>query len=200
MGVSDPDRTRRKVEKAMPFPYCPAVAVEEGETSTCRGAKVTSVQHEATVVRVNMADIAYARAPVVLETLLGSCVGVAIWDRSRQLGALAHVVLPDSHARSGSPGKFADTAIAEAKRRLVLQGAVTRSLTAKIAGGATMFQTTGNLDIGRFNHQAVVTQLRRQGITLTGEHVGGQQGRLIRFSPQDGTVRVIIAREEVAVL
>src|SRR4051812_45466269 len=86
-----------------------------------------------------------AAAPSQLRTLLGSCVGIALHDRISKIGGLAHIVLPDSREVSDNPGKFADTAIpgmiADLDRHL--HGKSRGRLTAKIAGGACMFQVAG---------------------------------------------------------
>jgi len=46
----------------------------------------------------------------------------------------------------------------------------------------------------------VRNELARYRIRLAGEHLGGGQGRLIRFSLDDGSVSVLVAKKEVAVL
>ncbi|MGH2928188.1 MAG: chemotaxis protein CheD, partial [Solirubrobacteraceae bacterium] len=69
---------------------------------------------------------------------LGSCIGVAIVDRSAGIAGLAHVVLPDSDGKRHQPGKFADTAIPGLISRMRAAGAVPRRLEAVIVGGAQM--------------------------------------------------------------
>ena len=80
---------------------------------------------------------AVAAAPAKIRTLLGSCVGVVLYDRVARLGGLAHIVLPDSRGAADHPGKFADTAIpamiAEIERQL--QAQARGRLVAKLAGG-----------------------------------------------------------------
>src|ERR1700733_3142398 len=83
-----------------------------------------------------------AAAPTKIRTLVGSCVGVVLYDRAARLGGLAHIVLPSARGSVDHLGKYADTAIpamiAEFNRQL---GDKLRSrLTAKLVGGATMFQ------------------------------------------------------------
>ncbi len=152
------------------------------------------------LIKVKMAGIEYGRSPDCLETLLGSCVGVAVWDRSSKLGGLAHVVLPESHGRPGPPGKFADTAVGQLKQQLLSRGAVPGRMTAKIAGGSTMFGQRSERDVGEKNCHAVREALRLLGIRITAEHVGGNQGRIIRFNLRDGSVEVLVARQKVATL
>lgn len=147
-----------------------------------------------------MAGIEYGAAPDVLETLLGSCVGIAIWDRQTRRGGLAHIVLPESRGSTSAPGKFADTAVAELRRRLIAAGCHPSRMTAKIAGGSTMFGERNERDVGEKNHRAVVDQLRAHSIPVLAEHIGGNQGRIIRFALDDGSVSVSIGRQVVAVL
>jgi chemotaxis protein CheD len=152
------------------------------------------------LVKVKMAGLEIGRAPTVLETLLGSCVGVAIWDRRSKQGGLAHIVLPDSHGDSRLPGKFADTAIAALRSQLIARGCSPASLTAKIAGGSTMFGKRSERDVGEKNHRAVTEHLRKHNIHLVAEHIGGDKGRIIQFSLEDGRLTVRIGRELVGTI
>ena len=86
---------------------------------------------------VRMGEIAVADVEGVLCTLLGSCVGVILYDRSNSIGGLAHVVLPDSRGKSELPGKYVDTAIPELLRQLDEAGTNRRSLRARLAGAPT---------------------------------------------------------------
>jgi len=149
-------------------------------------------------VKVMMAGIGYGGQGERLETLVGSCVGVALWDRHRKIAGLAHIVLPESHGREGPPGKFADTAIAALKTGLMSRGA--SQLVAKIAGGATMFGDRTERDVGASNYKAVCAYLRSHGVPLVAEHIGGSQGRILYFSPDDGSLAVHVARKLIATL
>ncbi len=125
------------------------------------------------VVSVAIGQWAVAVAPVKIRTLLGSCVGVILFDRVARLGAIAHIVLPDSRGALEHPGKFADTAIpamiAEIERKLAVKPA--GRLVAKLAGGARMFatgdgsSTGGNsvLNVGQMNQEAAERVLAHSG-------------------------------------
>ncbi|RMG02177.1 MAG: chemotaxis protein CheD [Planctomycetota bacterium] len=147
-----------------------------------------------------MAGLDFAKEGQLLETLLGSCVGIVLWDRARKHGALAHIMLSDSAGRSGSVGKYADTAIPAMIQQLRSWGSLPSDLVSKIAGGATMFGSRTANDVGEKNIQAVRAHLKRFGVRIVAEHIGGTQGRVIRFNPADGSVQVTIARNVVAVL
>ena len=152
------------------------------------------------VIQVKMAGIGYGQAPDELNTLLGSCVGIAVWERKSKLGALAHIVLPQSNGTTSSPGKFADSAISMIKQELIARGANPRRLMAKIAGGSAMFGPDTSQDIGKRNCEAVLLYLRDAEISVIARHIGGRQGRQVRFFTYDGSLSVKIARKEVAVI
>src|SRR5438105_1400924 len=104
-----------------------------------------------------MGQWAVAASPVQIRTLLGSCAGVVLYDRAARLGGVAHIVRPDSRGAIHPAGKFADTAIPamiDEMRRLPGRPGTLR-LTAKVVGGASMFQANPAMDIGRMNRDAV---------------------------------------------
>lgn len=127
---------------------------------------------------VAIGEIGVARGAGVLRTFLGSCVGVSLHDRRHRVGALAHVVLPDSQGNRGSPGRFADTAIPE-MIRLIREavGGQRLGLEAKLVGGAKMFAFQTGVPIGEQNRQAVERILAAHGIPILGSACGGSQGR-----------------------
>lgn len=145
----------------------------------------------AEVVKVGMADLNIARAPNTIRTSgLGSCVGIILYDDYTPIAGMAHIMLPDSSlAKSGSMNlaKYADTAIDELIRRLEKEGAHIRSLKAKIAGGAQMFNFSFSnemMRIGPRNVEAVKNKLRELNIPIVAEDVGGSSGRTIEFNPE----------------
>jgi chemotaxis protein CheD len=139
-----------------------------------------------------------APAPAKIRTLLGSCVGVVLYDRAAKLGGLAHIVLPSAHGVVDHPGKYADTAIpalmAEFDRRL---GGKARSrLIAKIVGGANMFQMDYSLrestalNIGQRNKEAIEQILASLTIPIMARDVGGTAGRRLTLDTASGIVRI----------
>jgi chemotaxis protein CheD len=133
-----------------------------------------------------------ARAPVGLRAILGSCVGVVIYDRISKLGALAHILLPNSRGNTDHPGRFADTAIPVIVDELCrLRGPLVKSnLVARLAGGAKMFETQGGISIGESNHLAVLCMLEQYKIPVLASDVGGEQGRNLTFDTQTGRMFV----------
>ncbi len=125
----------------------------------------------------------------VLETYLGSCVGVTLYDSVVKVGGLAHIVLPsgDQKREAVSPGKYATSAIPLLIERMLDLGAVKGRMVAKMAGGAAIYKNF-SLDIGRRNAVKVKEILRQEGIPILGEDVGGNFGRVLRLKIENGEI------------
>lgn len=151
--------------------------------------------------RVGISEYRVAHGPVVLVSYgLGSCLGIAIHDRERKLGGLAHTLLPMSHPELvGRPGKFVDASIRMMVEELLRQGAKPERLVAKVAGGANMFAAVGlgaDGGIGLRNVTAARQVLAELGIPLLAEDVGGSCGRTIEFNLENGTLLVTTVRNQ----
>ncbi len=152
-----------------------------------------------TSIRVPMAGIVASAAPNVLETLLGSCVGISLWCQETRQGSLAHAMLSDSQGCTKQPGRFVDTAIPEMLDQLAKNGARRRAIVAKICGGSNMFKVSSSThEVGRKNIDKACDLLRLQRIPILAQHVGGTNGRVIYFDLETGEIRVKVGLEHVA--
>jgi chemotaxis protein CheD len=120
---------------------------------------------------------------------LGSCIGLALIDRSSGVAGMAHIVLPESNGPGSEPGKFADLAVPALLAQMQKAGAVTRRLDAVMAGGARMFEL-GEMDIGARNADAVKAGLARVGLKIHAAETGGNRGRTLRVTVGDFEVTV----------
>lgn len=144
---------------------------------------------------IGIAGILVVHAPDQVRTVLGSCIGVALYDPVAKIGGMAHVILPDSREGSGEPGKFADTAIDLLLGELREAGADGKKVRAKITGGAAMFGGESLVSLGIRNAEAVRERLSHHAIRLVAEAIGGTKGRKMCLDPATGNVRVEIIGE-----
>lgn len=147
-------------------------------------------------VRVGIADLNTASPPKKLITVgLGSCIGIALYDTSKKIGGLAHIMLPDStqFSKVNNPMKFADLAIPLLLERMQKEGAIKKNLVAKIAGGASMFNFSDKsmvMDIGNRNSISVKKVLKELLIPILSEETGGNKGRTMIFDTEKGIVQI----------
>jgi len=149
------------------------------------------------VVKVGIADLNVITAPDTIRTSgLGSCVGIVMYDLTKQVAGLAHIMLPDSSLtkqKDYNKFKYADTAIDILLEKLIEQEARKFNIKAKIAGGAQMFQinsTTDVMRIGPRNVEAVIERLNMHRIPIIASDVGGNSGRTIEFDPSTGKLKI----------
>lgn len=147
------------------------------------------------VINIGISDLNVCKAPGVLATYaLGSCVGICLLDKLHNVGGLAHIMLPNSKESSKPSDNFrryADTGITELINTMARQGANVASLTAKIAGGAQMFETKlQTFNIGERNVAAVKKVLAYYKIKIIAEDTGLNYGRTVFFDVGTGVMQV----------
>jgi chemotaxis protein CheD len=149
------------------------------------------------VAKIGMAQFRVGTAPMKMVTMaLGSCVGIVIYDAARRIGGLAHVMHPSRERvrNNSNRAKFVDTAVELMIARMLKNGANKNRMTAKIFGGARMFEhitgADGIIQIGDANIEAARGELASRGIPVVAERVGGACGRTVLFDLSDGSVRV----------
>lgn len=149
-----------------------------------------------TEIRVKVADYAVARGPQVIATIgLGSCVAIALYDRDTQIGALAHILLPNQamSRETGNPAKFPDTIVPLMLEQMREMGTRHARVQAKIVGGASMFGQLVNatgINVGERNIVATREALAASGVPIVAEDTGLDYGRSVYFHLADGRLEV----------
>lgn len=148
-------------------------------------------------VSVAMAGFDTAKSPDTLVTSgIGSCIAVFLHDRTNKIGGLAHIMLPRSKGEGeAASGKYADTAIDALIRLMERNGALHNGLTAKIAGGSSMFaaiRQTAAITVGKDNIESVKQLLADRNIRIAAGDTGGSYGRAVACDPETGAFEVTI--------
>lgn len=150
----------------------------------------------ANMIKVGMADLQIAIYPDNLTTLgLGSCIGISLYDPGIKLIGLVHIMLPYSEEIKNNKiiAKFADTGIEKLLKDMIGMNAKKSRIVAKLAGGAQMFVLSAQLDImaiGRRNIEASREVLKKLGIPIIAEDVGGNYGRTIELYSETGILKI----------
>lgn len=147
-------------------------------------------------VVVGVGQAAVRRGPGEIVTLgLGSCVAIVLHDPGRQVGGLAHVLLPlpGPSGPGDRPARYAATAPAVLLEQLEAAGADRAAIRARLVGGASMFMALsppGSVQVGERNIVAAREALRGAGLPLVGEATGGGHGRNVALDLSTGRVLV----------
>ena len=145
---------------------------------------------------VQVADLRVGSNHDVLVTIgLGSCVAVVLHDPVAKVGGLAHVLLPSPalSRKDESLAKFPQTAVPKLLELMAQRGANTRRVSARLAGGASMFASLaapGTIQMGERNTVACRQVLMQHGVPIAGQATGGDYGRTVKLWVADGRVEV----------
>lgn len=137
---------------------------------------------------------------IILETCLGSCVGLAVYDPIKHIGGMCHILLPDGPAekKHANPAAYATTAVPFLLHAFEELGGERKNAVMAIAGGASMItqhtdmsiNARKDLKIGQRNLLAVMECLQHAGIKPSHQHVGGSLGRVMRLYIRDGRIYI----------
>lgn len=153
----------------------------------------------------------------LMKALLGSCVGVAIYDETTNVGGIAHLLLPEpaTLGSTWSPGSYATSGLPLFINTLLRSGAKAENLRAVVAGGALFGRISQRdiaLNIGGRCVEKVHAVLKEHQIPILKEetcgfspstltlHTGNWQSEIVtRFDePSASTLPRQPSRKEVA--
>lgn len=132
---------------------------------------------------------------------LGSCIGVCIWDQALKIGGLLHYMLPDSRQSNeraqNRPYMYADVAIPLLFKQAYALGAIKKSLTVKLVGGAQVMNAADMFNIGKKNFLAARKILFKNNVMIAASEVGGTTHRTVHFNVGTGEILVKVKGGEV---
>jgi chemotaxis protein CheD len=145
-----------------------------------------STQH-ATFIHVGHIHI--DKAPNIINTVLGSCVAVCLYDESTKIGAMNHYLLPFWNGNSLQSPRFGNVAIPKMIAQFEEFGANLATTKAKVFGGAAMnIISQDKMMIGEKNSMVAFEILKHFNIPVVAHDVGGNMGRKIQFLLEDARV------------
>ncbi len=147
---------------------------------------------------VGVADMKVSADPSdqLLTYALGSCLGITVYDPVAKVGGLLHVMLPlstiDPVRAAENPYMFVDTGVPRLFRACYEAGAQKQRVEVKVVGGACTggWEEDDYFQIGRRNVVVLRKLLRRNGVVLAAEDVGGTVSRTVELDIGTGQVTV----------
>ncbi len=132
-----------------------------------------------------------SREPMVVYTVLGSCISVCLRDPLVNVGGMNHFMLgaptseggQDSWADSGRYGSFAMEMLIN---EILKRGGRKDRLEAKVFGGGKIYD--GTMDIGAKNAAWALDYLERESVPLVKANVGEAYPRKVYFFTDSGKV------------
>ncbi len=147
------------------------------------------------VVGIGAMEVTADPSAEIITHGLGSCIGVAIFDPTAQVGGLLHYMLPEGREHpekaAANPLLFGDTGIPRLFKAAYALGAEKHRLVVKIAGGASLIDGGGLFNVGKRNFLLARKLMWKNGVTVAAETVGGALSRTVVLEMASG--RVFIA-------
>ncbi|MDD5286239.1 MAG: chemotaxis protein CheD [Desulfuromonadaceae bacterium] len=135
-------------------------------------------------------EVVVAREPVLVSTVLGSCVAVTMFSPVSGVGAICHAMLPDNAGRDEDL-RYVDTALRHIFRKVLEYGGGS-DLVVKLFGGARVLDVgdgePSRRTVGEQNVERALQVLDSLGLTVTSADTGGAVGRKLFFCTRDGDV------------
>lgn len=129
-----------------------------------------------------------ARQPTEIQTVLGSCVAVCLYDRIRKSGGMNHYMLPIWKGEGLASPRFGNISIEKLIERMIGDGSDRKNLVAKIFGGAEQYIDSSVYEIGKRNIEIAWDILSEHNIAIASSSTGGNRGRKILFHSGSGQV------------
>ncbi|MEX0798056.1 MAG: chemotaxis-specific protein-glutamate methyltransferase CheB [Bacteriovoracaceae bacterium] len=136
---------------------------------------------------VKIGEVIVSSKGTVLQTTLGSCVSVCLFDPVTGVGGMIHCASPlqsATHSGRNCSSSLEDLFYGLSK----ISSRPLSSYKAKVVGGAN--EKASQFGVGEDNVKSVLEILKREKIEIVGEDTGGTRGRTLLFFPSTGKLKV----------
>jgi chemotaxis protein CheD len=159
---------------------------------------VNRLERELPVVYLKPGEMHFTEHPMLVVTVLGSCLSVTMFHRRKRLAGICHGLMPRCHGRNTCKKdcreafKYVDCSILHLVKLFDQRGVRRSEIEVKCFGAADMFsrkiETTSNVSVGWQNVQTAEDIIRSEGLSIHKKDVGGRMGRKILYYTDTGEV------------
>jgi chemotaxis protein CheD len=121
-----------------------------------------------------------SRDPVIISSVLGSCVAVSMWDSTLMWAGMAHYLYPGTDQQTAPTARYGTAAVPYLAEMLRREGTKRAHLQAQIFGGASISKE--GLQVAQGNIAVAREVLCRLEIKIVSEDVGGDMGRKLIYN------------------
>lgn len=142
---------------------------------------------EVTVVKIFSGDCYATSTPgEVCMTILGSCISACIRDPMVKVGGMNHFLLPEAGSSSEDGARYGAFAMEKLINEIIKLGGIKSRLEVKLFGGGNVIESSAM--IGSKNVKFAKEYVRREGLKIVSEDLGGDYPRRIHYYPDTGKV------------
>ncbi|MEJ5272527.1 MAG: chemotaxis protein CheD [Spirochaetota bacterium] len=143
---------------------------------------------------INPGELIISKEPIIIRTVLGSCVSVCLYDSRKKIGSMCHYLLPVCPDKKMCSTKYGDIAIPLMIKKLQKKyGCKKEDLKGYLVGGAfVVFDERQIFFIGDRNVDIAKKILSQFNIPIVFTDILGEKGRKVIFNTQTGEIKVSI--------
>ncbi len=133
--------------------------------------------------------------PLIIQTLLGSCVSACLYDRENSVAGMNHFLLAAPRYPKAHPplllceaGRYGINSMELLINDMMKKGAIRSQIRAKVFGGAAVLDFDEKDDffkISDINQKFIIEFLKTEKIFLDAVDLGGNRGRIIYFNTKN---------------
>ena len=140
---------------------------------------------------IHIGEMYASREPVIVETVLGSCVAVCLHDPVHRVGGMNHILLPRRCQDDSALGRYGEHAMPMLIERIRRLGGDREHLQAKVFGAASVLTLNETrLSVPKANQDFVLEFLRASGIPVMNARLGGTEPLKVRLFTATGRALV----------
>jgi chemotaxis protein CheD len=141
-------------------------------------------------------ELVISAKPLIITTVLGSCISVIMYAEKIKLGGMCHAMLPVYPSLENkvyrNKENYVDTAIMAMLEKFSHAGITPAHIQVKVFGGGDVLEASQHksdpFSVGRKNIDTALMILKREGLNIACHDVGGNRGRKLFFYNQSGAV------------
>jgi len=131
-----------------------------------------------------------SRTPTKVNTILGSCVAICLYDPILKIGGINHFMLPLWNGQGLASPKYGNIAAEKLVDKMLSLGSQKNNLIAKVFGGGEVIESSIKVfNIGSRNIAIAHEMLEEFKIPIVAKSVGGKLGRKLEFNSFTGEVK-----------
>ncbi len=131
-----------------------------------------------------------SREPMVVYTVLGSCISACIRDPIAGVGGMNHFMLPEpqggAHDSWGESTRYGSYAMESLINEILKRGGLKSRLEIKLFGAGKIYE--GNIDVGANNAKWVIGYLKSEGLATVTTDLGDVCPRKVYYFTDSGRV------------
>lgn len=130
--------------------------------------------------------------PMVVYTVLGSCISACIRDPIAGVGGMNHFMLPapkehqSGDAWGGESTRYGSFAMEQLINGILKRGGIRQRLEVKLFGAGKIYE--GNIDVGARNTEWVLNYLKAEGFSIASSNLGDVYPRKVYYFTDSGRV------------